>query len=98
MAISLVSSVVASVVSGEQANRALAARFFKTTEGYMASRKRPAPKPKSSSDGRKAASVSVDLDQLERLYSHERLINGRKDPRGDRKRDDGDGIRRDDTF
>jgi hypothetical protein len=64
----------------------------------MASRKRRAARPRISSAGRKAVNVSVDLDQLERLYSHERLSNGRKDPRGDRKRDDGDGIRRDDTF
>jgi hypothetical protein len=64
----------------------------------MASRKRRAAKPGNSTGDRRAASVSVDLDQLERLYSHERLSNGRKDPRSGRKRDDGDGIRRDDTF
>jgi hypothetical protein len=64
----------------------------------MASRKRPAAKPKSARENRKASGVAIDLDQLERMYAHERSISGRKDPRDHGKRDDGDGIKRDDTF
>lgn len=64
----------------------------------MASPKSTKAKVKTSTDKRTVFAVCVDLDQLERLYSHTRLVGGRKHSRDDGKRDDGDGIRRDDTF
>ena len=64
----------------------------------MTSRKRPAARPKNARETRKRSGVSIDLDQLERIYSHEHLIDGRKDQRDRGKRDDGDGIKREDSF
>ena len=64
----------------------------------MASGKPTTTKVKRAMARQKAPGVSIDLDQLEHLYPRTRTTHGKKNDRDERKRDDGDGIRRDDTF
>ena len=64
----------------------------------MASGKSATTRVKRAMARQKVAGVSIDLDQLEHLYPRTQTAHGRKNNRDDRKRDDGDGIRRDDTF